>query len=44
MCNIDPKEVAAIFTLLQQVIETRVWKKVRSITEVENCRLRCELG
>ena len=44
MCNTDPKKAAAIFTMLEQVLEqvleTKVWKKVRGITDIDNCRLK----
>ena len=38
-CNTDPRKTAAIFTMQEQMVETRVWKKIRGIGEVESCRL-----
>ena len=39
-CNTDPKKTAAIFNnMQQQMTETRAWKKLRGIGEVDICRL-----
>ena len=38
-CNNDLKETSSIFALEEQMIETRVWKKLRVLVECSKCRL-----
>ena len=40
-CNTDPRKTSAIFNLQEQIIETIGWKKMRGMTDQEQCRL-CE--
>ena len=37
--NIDPKKTGAIISMLEQMVETRAWKKARGLVENGNCRL-----
>ena len=37
--NTDPRKTAAIFTLQEQMVETKAWKKLRGLTQDDNCRL-----
>lgn len=38
-CNADPKKTAAILNQQHQMIETIKWKKIRGMTDQEQCRL-----
>lgn len=38
-CNTDPRKTAAIFSMLEQMVETKVWKKLRGNIENDSCRL-----
>ena len=38
-CNTDPRKTASIFTLQEQMIETKVWKKLRGLADEDKCRL-----
>ena len=40
-CNTDPRKASAVFTLQEQMIETKAWKKIRGLVECDKCRL-CE--
>ena len=37
--NLNPGKVASIMSMLEQMIETRAWKKARGLTESGECRL-----
>ena len=37
--NTDLRETASIFSLQEQIVETRAWKKLRELTDDETCRL-----
>ena len=39
MCNTDPKKTEAIFNMLEQMVRTRVWKKVRGMIDIGGFRL-----
>ena len=38
-CNTNPRKTAAIFNMLEQMVETKVWKKLRGGIENDSCRL-----
>ena len=38
-CNSDPRKTASIFSLQEQMVETRSWKKLRRFISEECCRL-----
>ena len=38
-CNTDPRKTASIFTLQEQMIETKAWKKLRGLADEDKCRL-----
>ena len=38
-CNTDPRKMASIFALQEQMIETRAWKKIRGLVNDDKCRL-----
>ena len=38
-CNTDPRKTSSIFTLQEQMIETRTWKKIRGLVKDDKCRL-----
>ena len=38
-CNTDPRKTASIFTLQEQMIETKAWKKLRGLTDEDKGRL-----
>ena len=38
-CNTDPRKTASIFTLQEQMIETKAWKKLRGLVDEDKCRL-----
>ena len=38
-CDTDPRKTASIFTMVEQMVETRAWKKIRGIAETYSCRL-----
>ena len=39
-CNLDSRKTAAIIEMLEQIVETRVWKALRRMeVESEICRL-----
>ena len=38
-CNIDPRKTASIFTLQEQMIETKAWQKLRGLADEDKCRL-----
>ena len=37
--NLTPRKTSAIMPVIEQMIETRAWKKVRGLTENWQCRL-----
>ena len=37
--NLTPRKTSAIMQMLEQMIETKVWKEVRGLTENSQCRL-----
>ena len=39
--NTDPRKTASIFSLQEQMVETRAWKKLRRLMDDEMCRV-CE--
>ena len=38
-CNTDPRKTSAAFALQEQMIEPRVWKKIRGLVDDDKCRL-----
>ena len=38
-CNTDPRNTASIFTLQEQMAETRVWKKLSGLIDKDKCQL-----
>ena len=38
-CNTDPRKMASIFALQEQIIGTRVWKMIRGLVNNNKCRL-----
>ena len=38
-CNSDPRKTASIFSLQEQMVETRSWKKLRGLISEDCCRL-----
>ncbi|CAB4045676.1 Hypothetical predicted protein, partial [Paramuricea clavata] len=38
-CNTDPRKTASTFTLQEQMIETKAWKKMRGLVDQDKCRL-----
>ena len=38
-CNTDARKTASIFTLQEQMIETKAWKKLRGLADEDKCRL-----
>ena len=38
-CNTDSRKTASIFTLQEQMIETKAWKKLRGLADEDKCRL-----
>ena len=38
-CNTDPAKTAAVFSMLEQMVETMAWKKMRGLSENDQCRL-----
>ena len=38
-CNTDLTETPSVFVLLEQMIETRAWKKIRALVECGKCML-----
>ena len=38
-CNTNPRKTASIFTLQEQMVETRAWKKMKGLTDQDKCRL-----
>ena len=38
-CSTDPRKTAAIFSMQEQMVETRAWKKLRGMGETDVCRL-----
>ena len=38
-CNTDSRKTASIFTLQEQMIEAKAWKKLRGLADEDNCRL-----
>ena len=37
--NTDPRKTSSIFTLQEQMVETRAWKKIKGLVECDKCRL-----
>ena len=37
--NTNPRKTASIFTLQEQMVECRVWKKIRELIDDDKCRL-----
>ena len=37
--NTDPRKTASVFSLQQQMVETRAWKKLRGLIDDEMCRV-----
>ena len=37
--NLTPRKTSGIMSTLEQMVETRAWKKVRGLTEIRQCRL-----
>ena len=37
-CKTDPRKTAAVFNLQVQLVKTKVWKKMRGMTDQEQCR------
>ena len=38
-CSTDPRKTATIFSMQEQMVETRAWKKLRGTGETDVCRL-----
>ena len=38
-CNTDPGKTASIFAMQEQMVETKVWKKLRGLVDQDKCRL-----
>ena len=37
--NTDPRKTVSIFTLQEQMVESKAWKKIRGLIEDDKCRL-----
>ena len=37
-CNTDPRKIASIFSLQEQMIETKAWKKMRGLVDQDKCQ------
>ena len=38
-CNTDPAKTAAVFSMQEQMVETMAWKKMRGLSDNDQCRL-----
>ena len=38
-CNTDPAKTAAVFSMQQHVVETMAWKRMRGLSDNDQCRL-----
>ena len=38
-CNTDPAKTAAVFSMQEQMVETMAWKKIRGLSDNDQCRL-----
>ena len=38
-CNTDPRKTASIFSMQEQMVETRAWKRIRGLIDNDMCRL-----
>ena len=38
-CNIDTLKTGAVFSMLEQMVETMAWKKMRGLSDNDQCRL-----
>ena len=38
-CNTDPAKIAAVFSMQEQMVETMAWKKMRGLSDNDQCRL-----
>ena len=38
-CNTDPAKTAVVFSMPEQMVETMAWKKMRGLSDNDQCRL-----